>query len=216
MKPIAVFYHSVYSPNALPIIREAVDALEQTELAKAAEHLELCFNGHPYGEVKLPENAIVTVHPEGSCNENLTIVAAHEFAKAHPEWNILYFHSKGATHGPDHWSIPLMTRWRACMMEHCVHKWKECIEVLQCYEAVGAHWMEKQAHNIPFSMFGGNFWWARSEFLATVPSMYERHKERTGNLWDWDNRYEAEVWIGTGPRDPIVFSYHPGHPGCHG
>lgn len=216
MRPIAIFYHSWYAPNAFPIITEQLSMAKDVGLLDAAQVVTLGFNGTPKGEIELPEKAKIVVHPEGSCNENPTMVLAHEFAKENPDWSILYFHSKGATHEPGHWCIPLMERWRGCMMENCIGKWKDIQEAMPCYEALGAHWMDKKEHGIPFSMFGGNFWWARSEFLATIPSMYERHKERTGNLWDWDNRYEAEVWIGTGPRDPVVFSYHPGHPGCHG
>lgn len=214
MKPLAVFYHSWYAPNAFPIIKEQMETLRDSGLLAEASHITVGLNGKPDGEVWIPPVNII-VHPEGSANENLTMVEAHEFAKKNPDWYVLYFHSKGATHEPGHWCIPLMTNWRNCMMEHCVKNWKTCVDDLQTHEAVGVHWLDASiTKNFPY--FGGNFWWARSEFLATIPSLYERHKTRTGNLWDWDNRYEAEVWLGQAPRLPIVKDYHPGHPGIHG
>jgi len=218
MKRIAVFYHSLYSDIAIPIIQEAFETMAESGLADAADKIQVCFNGQPDGRVKIPAKASVLVHPEGSCNENLTIVEVEKFIKENPtDWYVLYFHSKGATHEPSAWHFPLVTRWRHCMLNRLVRQWREPVEHLACFEACGCHWMERQLDGSLY-LFGGNFWWARSEFLATVPSIYERHRNnnRPGNIYDWANRFEAEVWIGFAPRPPIVKDYCPGHPGKHG
>jgi hypothetical protein len=95
------------------------------------------------------------------------------------------------------------------MMLHCVTNWKKCVADLDAgAEAVGCHWMQGLPGNQ--NIFAGNFWWAKASYLRTLPSIFERERIQKSGIKHVDSRYEAEVWLGFGPRLPIVKDYHPG------
>jgi len=116
--------------------------------------------------------------------------------KADPSDAVLYAHTKGA-------SVPndFNDAWRRSMTRAVVGRWRECIELLETHEAVGPHWLTKEAWpqwvEIPY--FGGNFWWTRREVIERLP------EPRT------DGRYWAEAWLGQ--ANPTVYDLTPGWPG---
>lgn len=59
------------------------------------------------------------------------------------------------------------------------------------------------------SIWAGNFWWAKSDFLRTLPSIMNRERIKISGLGAAESRFESEVWIGNGPRLPRVRDYHP-------
>jgi len=65
--------------------------------------------------------------------------------------------------------------------------------------------------NIP----AGNFLWIKSDFVATLPSMYKRDRIKLSGMTSPESRYEAEVFWGNGTRLPKVIDKHPGHPNVH-
>ena len=79
------------------------------------------------------------------------------------------------------------------MTAACVTQWRHRVADLETADAVGLHWLTPEAFpayvSTPF--FGGNFWLARTGYLAGLKSLQA----------DDTNRYKAESWIGTGsPR----------------
>lgn len=128
--------------------------------------------------------------------EQVTIRAMHEFAcTAHFRTPILYAHTKGSwrTGGSEH-VIRNQIHWRWCMTECTVTHWEDCVNLLETYDAAGAHWITREiVHSLgedvegdgPYSgYFGGNFWWATAGYLAGLPAV--------GN----EDRMCAEAWIG--------------------
>ena len=73
-----------------------------------------------------------------------------------------------------------------------VHRWRECVEHLAEYDTVGCHLIHEGR------FWGGNYWWARSEWLKTLPPV------------PVDSRYHAEAWIGY--ADGRRFDMNPGWP----
>jgi hypothetical protein len=78
------------------------------------------------------------------------------------------------------------------MTHFMVHRWRDCVQHLGDHDTVGCHRIT------PGDFWGGNYWWARSDWLRRMPTVPR------------ENRYQAEAWIGTveGRR----FDMNPGWP----
>ena len=112
MKPIAIFYHCLFYlgdppeflTNACNIVRGQMDALRETGLLEAASEMVVGINGGKESDeianLLFPNNAHRILHGLQCRNECRTIVALEQWAKTHPDWYVLYFHAKGATHAP--------------------------------------------------------------------------------------------------------------------
>lgn len=216
MSRIAVFYHGVFSLGrgvqvdkwASAVLCAQMASLEACKLLESSELFTIGLNGNAEDKRMLPEsirsrNPTMLAHGLDCRSENPTLVHLREWAKSNPGWVVLYFHAKGATHPNDARS----TAWRNCMMHHLVTNWRTCVSDLERHDAVGCHWIRGLDDTQHY--FAGNFWWATSDFLSTLPSMYERLAIKLYGIKAAKSRYEAEVWIGNGPRLPKVKDYHP-------
>lgn len=160
---------------------------------------------------EIPEGATLIVH--GAKAESLlpTMVFMQKWARQHPDFYILFFHSKGATHPND----PFTTAWRNCMTRHLITDWRKCVADLDAgYDAVGCHWL----HNSPNdpnsnrwgsnSFFAGVFFWTTAKYLNTLPPLPEKVTDR--HSW-----FLPELLLGCGK--PKIKDYHPELPhvaGC--
>ena len=129
--------------------------------------------------------------------EQLTLTALKEFVQdCKDEYAILYAHTKGALDNSS-----LNACWRRSMTRHVVGNWRKCVSLLEndSYDTVGCHWLMPEEHDcITTPMYGGNFWWARSGYLRTLPPLSH------------DTRWRAEEWIGYG--QPKAYDLLPGWP----
>jgi len=218
MKPIAIFYHCLFFlgdppkllTNALDIVRNQMDTLQNTGLLDAASEMIVGINGGKESDeaanLVLPKKAQRVLHGLQCRNECRTILTLEQWAKTHPDWYVLYFHAKGATHDAnDGYSIA----WRGCMMKGVVKNWRTCIADLDAgCDAVGSHWMEPPATPPGQYIFAGTFFWVKSSFVLTLPSITERIRIKVSGIDSVESRYESEVWIGNGPNVPKVKDYH--------
>lgn len=217
MKPICVFFHGVFQidgkllPAALPIIREQMGALKSSGLLDAASEMRVGINGwdsdYDLAKSVLPEKANIIFHGERCRNECRTLVLLENWLHEHDdEWHVVYFHAKGSSKplGDD-----MARRWRGCAMKHLVKNWRRCVADLEKVESVGVHFMQPPATPPTQYIWAGNAWWARSSFLKTLPSIYERERIKVSGIDALESRYESEVWIGNGPRPPTHIDYHP-------
>lgn len=218
-KRIAIFYHGVFMlkpdfvlPAAMPIILGQMETLRAGGLLDAADYFVAGINGGvesaSRAKLAIPAKAKKVMHGLDSNSENLTIVELENWIRGldrHEDWNVLYFHSKGATHAIGDYRTP----WRDCMMKHLVANWRQCVFDLETYESVGCHWMAPPLTPKGQHIWAGNFWWARASFLSTLPSIFERDRIKQSGIASLESRYESEVWIGNGPRLPTIKDYHP-------
>lgn len=218
MKPIAIFYHCLFfmgtppelMSNACSIVANQMDALRETGLLDAASEMVAGINGGKESDevanLLLPAKARRILHGLQCRNECRTILALEQWSKTHPDWYVLYFHSKGATHAADDgYSVA----WRGCMMKGVVKNWRRCVADMDAgYDAVGSHWMVPPATPPGQHIFAGNFFWVKSSFVLTLPSIMERIRIKVSGIDAPISRYESEVWIGNGPRVPNVKDYH--------
>jgi len=215
MKPIAVWYHCIVSSptidsdHALNILEDQMSALQSSGLAKASAFTFIGCNGFESDLVPIlmhaPGDCTVKHFPKGQ-SEIPTMDSMRQWCKINPGYNVFYHHIKGVSHGP----TDPYKKWRQCMERVCVHQWRQCVMALEDgFDSCGAHWLTPE-HNglVTIPMWGGNFWWATSDFVATLPEFHEDTHE---------NRFEAESWIGMGPRRPKVKDFAPHWPmqgGC--
>lgn len=212
MKPICVIYHAlthlgtppVLHENAVNIIHEQMYHLEASGLLDACSDLIVGLNGGneslEIANILIPAKAQIVLHGLQCRNECRTIAVMEEWVKDHPGWYVLYFHTKGAVTECD-----LNNRWRRCMMKGCILRWQDCIQALeQGFESAGVHWWPNKGVHGDQHYYAGNFFWATSNFLRTLPSIYERARIRESGIDNVDSRYESEVWIGNGPRLPRI------------
>lgn len=206
MKPIAIFYHTYISGPGVPlehgisIFQEQIRDMEQSGLLDAASEFYIGVSGGESNTCAIsmmaPSKAKIIEHGPETCAELPTLCALQNWLPGHEDWAILYFHQKGSLYfGNATWAA-----WRRCMMGVVVYGWKSCVRDLeQGFDAAGPHYLTPQAFpiigNVPY--FGGNFWWAKASFLATLPKL-----DPNG-----PSRYHAEVWIGTGKRKIAVRPY---------
>lgn len=213
---IAIFYHCLFQlndellPAALEIIPEQMWALKSSGLEDEASEIVIGINGgdeaSAFSEF-FPAKSTIVYHGLQCRNECRTILILQEWAKAHPGWYVLYFHSKGACHPIGDY---MRTRWRKCMQRTVVENWRKCLADLDSgYEAVGNHWMQPPATPPGQYIFAGTFFWIKTDFLNTLPSIMERARIKESGIDSFESRYEAEVFLGNGPRPPRIKDYHP-------
>lgn len=93
---------------------------------------------------------------------------------------VLYLHSKGVSKRGQ--VRQRMDDWRNYMEYFIIEKHQVCIEALRTHDTCGVNWK-----NRPYPHYSGNFWWARSDYIRTLPSV-DRLKTR--------RRHQAEAWLG--------------------
>lgn len=118
-----------------------------------------------------------------------TLQELHRTALEFPHDHYLYIHTKGA-------SQPGRRRkhretWRRYMAYFVISRWQECVSLLANYNAVGTDWLDSAKWHTRH--FAGNFWWARGDYLATLPIPQKSLGENQKGV-----RYGAELWIGLG------------------
>lgn len=218
MNPIAIFYHCLFyrdnendlMENAVNIVRDQMAEARACGLLPEADEFYVGVNGGQESfqicNLLFPFKTHITFHGLQCHNECRTLRMIEEWLPGHDDWYVLYWHSKGATKKP---GDGFTTIWRNCMMKHCIMNWRQCVADLDAgYDAVGCHWMQPPATPPGQNIFAGTFWWAKASYLMTLPSIMERDRIKLSGLDSAESRYEAEVWIGNGPRLPKVKDYH--------
>jgi|SRR6185369_1105081 len=212
MKQVAVYYHSLLSSKerhidtdyAISLIEVQMIAMKKSGLADSATSIYIGVNGSDTDAMAIaclcPTKATIICHGQGATTEIPTLNVLRSWAIDHPGWYVLYHHSKGI-------STPNQADgWRRRMEHYNVWQWRKCIAALdKGSDACGCHWLTPEQHpgTILTPMFGGNYWWCTSEYAATLPPLPEPI---------WANRYEAESWIGRGPKRPKITDFYPGWP----
>lgn len=175
----------IYSLMVSSGLLEQVDELCLGVLGTDMESIREIFGSEP----KL---RIVMVSFDHSIYERATLYRLHERARLE-DCKILYLHSKGVTH-PE-WARERIKAWTDYMCYWVIERWASCLRVLDFSDTVGTEWLANH--------YRGNFWWANSDYLRTLPSTIG--PEYT----------DPEFWIGTGVKGVIfnfmrsnVYPYH--------
>lgn len=125
--------------------------------------------------------------------EDVTLNRLREYClTADPDTPVLYAHAKGSfrkMYLRDKTTLKVHPQefqelWRRDMTDRLVRCWRSRVAELADYDLVGCYWVTPPEALAPH--FAGNFWWARAEYIATLPAL---------DTLDGTNRWEAERWV---------------------
>jgi hypothetical protein len=182
------FFHAYADGNFDTPIRQHFGEVIGSGLLNALDSVRVGIVGSPenrarvlslFDELSIPVIVVATAETGW---EQVTLTRLHDFAKQ-DDGNIFYAHTKGA------WSSdPLAHLWRVSMIYDTVTRWEECVGALGKLDTAGPYWLDSAMpeHVEHGHFFGGNFWWARSGYLAGLPPIKNEH------------RFQAEGWVGLG------------------
>jgi hypothetical protein len=199
-------------PGAVFIVGEQMEAVKSSGLLNSCDEFVVGCNGGkesaPICRSIIPDKATIVFHGLESRSENLTIMEIEKWAPRHPNWAILYFHCKGATHIPNTNPEDFSAQWRRTMMKDLVLNWSNCVnDLCSGFDIVCSRWIWNMGVDRSQHIPAGNFLWINSSFAARLPSMLLRDRIKMSGLSAVESRYESEVYWGNGPR-PRVKEYH--------
>lgn len=183
---VAVYFHIATILNYQNIFDEIFASIKKSDLLEVAD-INLCVVGNETFGYENHPNVLVHKHPHVEAGEFFTLQKIKELSNSSQNRKILYVHTKGVT-TPNNECID---EWRQYMTYFNVEKWKLCYDILEEADACGVDLVEQ-----PTKHFSGNFWWANSNYIKTLPSI------ETISSPDFPSalstRHNAEFWIGMG------------------
>jgi hypothetical protein len=188
---LAIFYHIGQIGIGAFVYINQLHRLYTSRLIKEASHIHFGVNG-TQELFNIPDKAKV-VYNQNHKEETETLMCLRDFCKNNQDYKVLYFHTKGVTKE----SVNAES-WRLMMEYFVIDRWKECVEYLNDYDAVGSNlkilgpttWSDgTQTHEKSgIQHFVGNFWWANASYVNTL----------SDEFLESDFRLDREFWIGTG------------------
>jgi hypothetical protein len=123
--------------------------------------------------------------------ERPTLDIVHSASK-HRSDAVLYFHTKGVSAPGDAHKV----KWRRVMQREVIAEWRRNLRLLELADILGMDWRCDPS----FPHFCGNFWMARCDWVANLPSVDEYRRDRRGWGVDaQDGRMVCETWLGSRP-----------------
>lgn len=186
--PIIGAYHVATFPGWEPIVAAQCARLIQSGLLARTEYVLVGIVGEFEPARSTIERLLgekARIYPGGPVSnyEFGTLQLLHS-AATEADCYCWYIHTKGVSD-----LCPNRASWRRRMESVVLDNHAACYELLNEHDACGPFWL-MIGFDRPNPHFSGNFWWARSSYLRTLPRPVELHVA---------NRYEAEFWIGKNP-----------------
>jgi len=129
---LAIFYHISQIGLGAFYYQQQVHILYTSGLISQASHIHFGVNGDR--ELFNVPESVVIVRNQNWKEETETLMSLRDFCKNNPDHKVLYFHMKGVTKESMNGES-----WRLMMEYFVIDKWKECVEYLNEYDAVGSN-----------------------------------------------------------------------------
>ncbi len=189
--PIYIYFHICQIGTWRQVVRDLFNNLVISGLLEQADELCLGILGDsPEQVLELlgyhPKARIVASNPDCSIFERLTL---HELRRraAKETFRAFYLHSKGVMRLQVAPERELAVKaWVSYLVYWNIERWRDCLRALDIASAVGCEWLANH--------YRGNFWWANSSYLATLP-------ETIGPSYT-----DPEFWIALGTQNAIMFN----------
>ena len=116
---------------------------------------------------------------------------------------ILYMHTKGVTY--DH---PVLNKnvkeWVRYLDLYTIAHWEECINALNLYDTAGPMYSPT-----PMKHYSGNFWWANSDYIKTIPTLDKENIKplERGEFWICSQTDKNKL-IGYKPDVDLYLNYY--------
>ena len=194
--PVYVYIHVCCIGRYAEILRKLLACIKESGLYDRASEIRCCVLGEYDAELFRDPAQKVRVHATSadvSLYEAFTLNVLRADA-SRARFNALYMHTKGVTRAS---SAPVES-WVDYMLHFCVRRHALCTALLGAYDTVGVN-----LHPTPVLHYSGNFWWATSQYVASLGACTTAHynspefwltEGRTGrhaSLWESGiNHYE--------------------------
>jgi hypothetical protein len=208
MTNIKIFWHVNELGGWNQVMDQQWDLMNSTGLRDAASEINICMNGQPWtftgwlqskntndseGKLKL-----VNVNKDAAYHEWPTLMYMLQQARDATEpYYICYIHLKGLLRYGD----PNVGDWREFMNWATIEKWRDNVEALyEGAEAVGTNY-----NTTPWPHFAGNFWWAKSDYIAKLQPIAHPEDRLNHNFTQFTRhptnphwRFDHEAWLHSG------------------
>ena len=163
------------------VINEQLKKISDTGLKNITENISISIIGNNCNKFNLDDDKIKVCYKSFNIEEyEFPILKLLKDTCENNDCIVWYIHTKGVSKGKDKKSQ--VDDWRLYMEYFIIENYKICIESLNDYDICGVNWRKK-----PQPHYSGNFWWARSKYILTLPPFTE--------IFIKDRR-NAEFWIG--------------------
>lgn len=190
----ALFIHAAILDKCKERLLQYLDAIYDSKLINNLEYIFICFVGEPPNPVSLDDIKkynyrniirIMNVSHNVQSYEILTLDYLYNFCKEHPDYNILYLHTKNVGKEKNQ-CIEDQIEY---ILYFNVTKWEECVNKLTEYKTCSV-----DLRDYPTLHYSGNFWWAKAEYINLLPSPADFTLERYPNPLN-SLRHNQEFWI---------------------
>lgn len=205
-----IYWHIATIGSWFDIVSDQLDKLDKSGLLNQANGVYIGIINSNHIEyhklIKLLStstfrNKFTILFKKSNGYENQTLNALKQFCDQlhinNPS-NILYIHSKGVTR-----NTKPVSDWRNYMEYFLIEKYQNCLKILNHHDHCGVNWTSGIKNTWIKAHYSGNFWWATSNYIKTLPPMDIRLKfNNQRDLIDL-----IEFWIGRNPNGKH-YSFH--------
>lgn len=194
--PIYIFSHNYLVNNWYEIVENQLKLLIESGLYENSNKITFGVYGNDEEFEKFNKLVYYTDY-EKKCNivrhlsndgELRTIHLLYQYAKECKENEfLLYFHTKGVdSENRININKNAVRAWRTMMEYFTIERWRDAVDKLKNYDIVGACYF-KVVEDRKFSIFAGNFWWTKSDYVKTLYDISEK--------FNLNDRWFAENYI---------------------
>ena len=178
-----------------------IDKLNTTKCIEIFDKVYIINIGIPIENSYDEKYEIINYSHNIELYENPTINFMKDFSEKNPNSYMLYIHTKGVRYNPND---NKENDWIDYMLYFLVDQSKLCISILDNnYETVGCNYSNdldkecfKYTHPFPPPHYNGNFWWANTNYVRTLPLLSEENPDRNA----------PEFWLFK--NNPIFYNLH--------
>lgn len=187
--PIHIFIHICTINHWQDVVERQLSKIKASGLYEQCDSISFGVLGN--GDVsslisRYPKVKVLFQTIDKELYERPTLLNLHSQSRSDPTALVLYLHSKGVSRS---YADANITDWSDYMEYFTIECWRDCVEELNDYDVCGVNW-----RTTPLPHFSGNFWWARADYITSLPGHIGR------------GYYDPEMWIGL--RSPTVKCFH--------
>ena len=171
-----------------------IKTLRITECENVFEKIIINNIGLPIENIYGEKYEVINCSENSKLYENPTINLINDFSNTNPNSYILYLHTKGIRYSKED---DKENDWINYMLYFLVEEYRNCISILdENYDTVGCDYSIELDQRVfdgchpypPPPHYSGNFWWANSNYLKTLPKLCIQLPDRNApEFWLFQN-----------------------------